>query len=392
MSINSQFNWSEYQEFWDIAPGTTYLNHGSFGPSPRPVQQRRMELLGELESQPMEFLIRRVPDLFDESIRSMARFLKCNADNLAFVPNATVAMNIAARNIDLQAGDEVLLTDHEYGAVIRIWGQRCKEVGARTVLARLPDFIDSANELVDALFSSVTARTRVLVVSHITSPTAVIFPVKQICERARELGLIVVIDGPHAPAMIDVNLNEIDCDYYCASCHKWLSAAFGSGFLYVRSRHKQGLKPNTVSWGRSLNGNSPHWTDEFHWPGTFDPTPYLTIPTAIEFIKQVGLDRFRRRTHALAQYARTRLLDLTDKSPLTADSEEWYGSMVTVPFESPEFKDLKPGDPHPLQMSLAAKLGIESLFVEWKQRTHIRVSCHLYNTPEQIDRLVDELA
>lgn len=385
------FDWSEFRNHWQIAPATIYLNHGSFGPSPICVQQKRIELLSELESQPMEFLIRRVPDLMQEALATLAKFVRCDPENLVFVSNATAGMNVVAANIALQAGDEVLLTDHEYGAVIRIWGQYCKQVGARTVLGRLPECLTSVAEAVDELFESVTDKTRVIVVSHVTSPTALVLPVREITRRARERGIIVVIDGPHAPAMVDVDLRELDCDFYCASCHKWLCAPFGSGFLYVRGRHKQGLMPNVISWGRSLKGNAPHWTDEFHWPGTFDPTPYLTIPTAIEFLKGIGLERFRDQTHALAKYARQRLLEMSDKSALSEDSPAWYGSMVTVPFRAKQDFQVKPGDPHPLQTRLAIEHKIEVPFVEWKQQTYLRVSCHLYNTPQQIDELIDVL-
>lgn len=391
MPVHNDFNWTEYAHHWRIVERCTYLNHGSFGPSPLVVQEKRVEYQAELESQPMEFLIRRTPGLMAEAVRSLAAFLNCDRGNVAFVPNATVAMNVVAKNIELQTGDEVLLTDHEYGAVVRIWGQACKEAGAKAVYARLPQPLTSPEEVVESIFSAATERTRVLVVSHITSPTAVILPVKEICSRARKLGILIVIDGPHAPAQIDVNLRSIDCDFYCASTHKWLCAPFGSGFLYVRSRYKQGLLPNIVSWGRSLQGDAPHWTDEFHWPGTFDPSVYLAVPTAIDFMKTIGLKRFREQTHALAQYARTRLLELTDREPLSADSTDWYGSMVTVPFDPGGAPKLRPGEPHPLQTWLATEHRIEMPVVEWHQRWHVRVSCHMYNTPDQIDQLIELL-
>lgn len=389
--IETEFNWLEFADHWDIQPGCTYLNHGSFGPSPRVVQEKRRELLAELESQPMEFLIRRTPVLMAEAIQSLAAFLNCERENIAFVPNATEGMNVVAKNIDLQAGDEVLLTDHEYGSVGRIWGLKCQKARAKTVLAHLPRPLDSVDDAVEAIFSAVTPRTKVLVVSHVTSATAVILPIQEICQRARKNKLLVVVDGPHAPLMIDVNLRSIDCDFYCASTHKWLSAPMGTGFLYVRSRHKQGLEPNAISWGRSLQGDEISWTDEFHWPGTFDPTGYLSIPTAIEFFKQIGLKRFREQTHALAKYARERLLKLTERTPVSVDSESWYGSMVTVPFDAGPKLNLKPGEPHPLQKWLASEHGFEVPVFDWRGSWFLRVSCHLYNEPQQIDQLISLL-
>lgn len=371
---------------WHFAPGITYLNHGSFGPSPAPVLAARERWLRELESNPMDFYVRRLGNLLDDAAARLAAFLKCPADNLIFVPNATVGMNIVAANVPLSAGDEVLLTDHEYGAVVRIWGRACQQTGAKTILARLPLPLASVDEIVEAIFEKASARTRLLVVSHITSPTAVILPIREICQRAREKGILVCVDGPHAPAMVDVDLNSIPCDFYAASCHKWLCGPFGSGFLYVRSRFKQGLQPSILSWGRSLAGAPPSWKDEFHWPGTFDPTPYLAIPAAIEFLEGCGLEHFRKETHLLAQFARQRLLEIRGCAALTPDDATWYGSMVTVRLPVPDEASF-PGDMHSLQKWLWSEHQIEVPVIRWREATHIRVSCHLYNCREQIDHL-----
>ncbi|HWL09137.1 MAG TPA: aminotransferase class V-fold PLP-dependent enzyme, partial [Planctomicrobium sp.] len=255
----------------------------------------------------MDFLIRRLPDLLNDSLQKLGHFLNAPSDNLVFVPNATVGMNVVAANLPLSKEDEVLLTDHEYGAVIRIWGQACQTTGARTVLARLPFPITSTEELIDTLFQQVTPRTRVLVVSHVTSPTGMIFPIQQICERARQQGILTCVDGPHAPAQVPVDLKAINADFYTASCHKWLCGPFGTGFLYVRSKFKQGLRPTVTSWGRSLNGEPPHWKDEFHWPGTYDPTGALAVPSAIDFLTRYGIQRFRDETHVLVRSSRQQL-------------------------------------------------------------------------------------
>jgi isopenicillin-N epimerase len=190
--------------------------------------------------------------------------------------------------------------------------------------------------------------------------------------------------------MVPIDLNAIDCDYYTASCHKWFSAPFGSGFLYVRSRHKQGLKPNILSWGRSLAGAAPNWKDEFDWPGTFDPTPSLTIPAALDFLEQYGLERFRSDTHALARYARKRLLELPGTAPLTSDSPDWYGSMVTIRLPLPDEPGF-PGKTHPLQQWLWEQHQIEIPVIRWRENIHLRVSCHLYNSRAQIDGLLAAL-
>ncbi len=386
----SRFDWGQFPSAWDLAPGVTYLNHGSFGPSPRVVREARQRWADELERNPMEFFVRRQEALLDEASRELGKFVGCRPENLVFVPNATVAMNIVAENSQLEPGDEVLLNDHEYGAVIRIWGAHCQRAGARTVLAKLPLHPHSSSDWVDAIFERITPRTRMIVLSHVTSPTALILPVEEVCRRAKPLGIPVCIDGPHAVAMLPLQLDQLGCDYYCASLHKWLAAPFGSGFLYSKPKHKSGLKPAIISWGRSLSGRESRWVDEFHWSGTSDPAAHLAVPDAIRFLQSVGLARFRDQCHTLAQYAGQQLSTHCGAIPLAKDNE--FGTMLTL--ELPQLKrvEQQPGTPHPLQLQLATEFGIEIPIVEWRDRLHIRVSCHLYNTPDEINRLVEVLA
>jgi isopenicillin-N epimerase len=388
MSDASHIDWRRWHDQWQLPEGVSYLNHGSFGPSPSCVQRERQRWLAELEAQPMAFFVRRLEEELDRAAESVGRLVGCRRDDLIFVPNATHGMNIVAANLALRPGDEVLLTNHEYGAVRRLWGRRCSEAGAKTTLATLPcDWGDDA-ELVDALFERVTERTRAIVVSHVSSQTAVVFPVAEICRRASQAGILTAIDGPHAVAMVPVDAAAIGCDFYAASCHKWLSGPFGSGFLYVRREHQAGLKPVITSWGKSLSGRQPRWQDEFHWPGTFDPTPYLTLPAAIEFLEVLGLESFRDQTRRLADYARTQLSTI-GAEPVTSPTH-CAPPMVSMHLPHVPRSDAWPGKPHPLQVELAEQ-GIEVPIFEWQERLHLRVSCHLYNSPADIDRLASAL-
>ncbi len=296
-------------------------------------------------------------------------------------------MNIVADSFarSLRGGDEVLMTDHEYGAVQRIWQRALREAGLgepKVVALSLP--IESVEQVVDRLMEAAGQRTRLIVISHITSPTAIILPVQEICRAARERGIAVCIDGPHALVQTDVNIDALGCDFYTASCHKWLSAPLGSGFLYVHPRHQSSIRPPLLSWGRLLPNRPQSWSDEFMWVGTRDPSAYLAVPAAIDFIESVGLNTFRTRTHSLARYARQRLVALTGREPIVPDSETWYGSMAHVP--------LPPGDRQSLQDSLWQRFGIEVPIVDWNAGRYIRVSCHLYNRRQDIDLLVRALA
>jgi isopenicillin-N epimerase len=376
-------SWAAWRAQWKLRPDTIYLNHGSFGPPPLPVQQARDAWQARLDEQPMDFFLRQYEPALRASRDRLAEFVHCDAGDLALVENATAGMNVVASSVRLQPGDEVLLTNHEYGAVLRIWERACREAEAALRIATLPERFGDTSEVVDSIVGAVTDRTRLVVVSHITSPTAVILPVSEITAAVKSRGAAVCIDGPHALLQVEVDLRSLDADYYTASCHKWLSAPFGSGFLYVDRRRQDGIRPPLLSWGRLEEADRRAWSDEFVWTGTRDATAYLAIPAAIDFFAPLGAAAFRKRAHELARYVRHSLCELLGSEPIVPDSPDWYGAMAQVP--------LPPGERQPLQEALWREHGIEVPIVAWNDRRLIRVSCHLYNHEEEIDRLVAAL-
>jgi isopenicillin-N epimerase len=209
-------------------------------------------------------------------------------------------------------------------------------------------------------------------------------PVEAICRQARALGIPVAIDGPHAVAMRPLDIAALGCDYYAASCHKWLCAPFGAGFLYVHPRNQARIEPLVTSWGTTARGGPKRWIDEFTWAGTRDPSAFLAVPAAIDFLESLGIAEFRAHTHALAQLARQQIVALTGLEPLVPDSPDWYGSMIALP--------LPAGDAPALQRALWERCAIEIPLVTWQGRRLIRPSCHLYTQPEQIDGLARALA
>jgi isopenicillin-N epimerase len=383
-SIDDDDHWRQWRDEWEIRTDTTYLNHGSFGPTPRAVRGCQLDWQRRMTSQPMDFFARQFEPEWLESRTLLARFVGTATDNLAYVENSTAGMNVVAATVPLHADDEVLLTDHEYGAVQRIWRRACQTAGAaEPVTARLPRQFESAEQVVESIFSAATGRTRLLVVSHITSPTAIILPVRKICEEARRRGIAVCIDGPHAPAQVPVALDELACDFYTASLHKWVSAPLGSGFVYVAPQWQERVRAPILSWGRVAPTKPTAWWEEFVWTGTRDASAYLAVPAAIELLERVGLAKFRARTHFLARYARHRLVELTGLPPHLPDSDEWYASMSSVP--------LPPGNARALQNELWQRHGIEVPVVEHNGERSIRVSCHLYNRRRDVDLLVEAL-
>jgi isopenicillin-N epimerase len=381
---------------WSFPDGVTYLNHGSFGPPPRVVQEVREEWSRRLNANPMDFYLRRIDGALDDAAGRLGELIGADARDLVFVDNATVAMNVVAESLPLGPGDEVLLNDHEYGAVFRIWRRACEAVGAKVVSPTLgigddehPRRFEQNTDIIQPIVAAITPRTKLIVVSHISSPTAIVFPVEEICREAKQRGIPVCIDGPHAIAMRDVNLRKIDCDFYCASLHKWLSAPFGSGFLFVRRKWQSKLKPHLTSWGRSLGGCPARWQDDLNWLGTRDPAPFLSVPAAIDFLERIGLETFRRQTHELAKSARERLEPILGQTATIPDSPNWYGSMIAIPLPESSEKKSRPNAIHPLQQALWDQHQIEVLVTECHGQRYLRVSCHLYNSTTEIDRLCD---
>ncbi|HAA50627.1 MAG TPA: aminotransferase [Planctomycetaceae bacterium] len=383
------------EDAWDIPEGVTYLNHGSFGPAPRPVREAQARWTAELQRQPMEFFVRRLEGLLDEACAALGQFVGADARDLVLVDNATAGMNIVARSVELQPGDQVLLTDHEYGAVRRLWQKTCQAAGAELIVRRLPWPLledDSAEQLVEHLVAACTDRTRLLVASHVTSATATTLPIAAICQAASQRGVPVCVDGPHAVAMLPLAIEQLGCDYYTASCHKWLSAPFGSGFLWVRRRHQPRIRPAITSWGGSVGGRDSSWKDEFTWGGTRDPACWLAIPEAISFLEDHGIESFRDQTHDLVNTARRQLLELTGLQSPLPESRQWYGPMAIVPL--PPNPDATTGHGHvdPLQRTLQQQFGIETPVTTLHKHRYIRISCHLYNTAKDIDHLVGALS
>jgi isopenicillin-N epimerase len=405
--------WAPLARHWHIRPDTIYLNHGSFGPPPAAVREVRRRWLAAADEQPMDYFVRQLEPAWLAARDRLARFVGTSGGNLIFVENATAAMNILADSLPLAAGDEVLLTDHEYGAVQRIWQRACQRAAATAKTVVLPLPFRTADETVRAFFTAASDRTRLVVVSHVTSPTAVVLPVQAICDEARRRGIGIAIDGPHAVAQIPLAIDPLGCDFYTASCHKWLSAPFGSGFLYVAPRHQSLVRPPVLSWGRIPPTRIEAWSDEFVWAGTRDSSAYLAVPAAIALLEGIGLDAFRARTHWLARYARQRLVELTGLEPIVPDDPVWYGSMAHVPLpplsgswptlpasetelaESTDAGSVRHGRAdegcpvsNPLQHTIWRELGIEVPVIEFRGTRYLRVSCHLYNDTSQIDRLV----
>ena len=361
-----------------------FLNHGSFGACPRPVFEAYQARQCELELQPVEFLGRRLKGLLAEARGALAGFVGTDAENVVFVPNATTGVNAVARSLRFQPGDEVLATDLEYGAIDRTWRYYCERQGAHYVNQPIPLPVESAEAFVEQFWAGVTEYTRVIAISHITSGTALIFPVAEVCRRARAAGILTVIDGAHAPGHVDLQLDELGADFYSGNCHKWLSAPKGAGFLFARPERQDLLEPFVISWGyRSERPGPSLFIDHLEWTGTNDPAAYLAVPAAIAFQREHDWPRVRAACHLLAREARERIGALTGLPQIAPDSPEWWGQMCMIP--------LPPGDAGQLKERLWDEFQVEVPIGASRGGRTVRVSIQPYNSQRDVDRLLDGL-
>jgi len=369
-----------------LVPSVTFLNHGSFGATPKPVFREYQRWQRELEKQPVEFLGRRSTQLLAEARSALGEYLGTCADNLVFTQNVTISLNIVARSLELTPGDEVLATDHEYGAIDRMWRFLSKERGFKYINQTIPTPLTTEEKFIEDFWKGVTSNTRVICLSQITSPTAIILPVQEIVRRAREAGIITIIDGAHVPGQIPLQLDSLGADFYGGNLHKWLCAPKGAGFLYARPEVQYLIKPLVVSWGyESETPSGSTFLDYNEWWGTRDIAAFLSVPAAIQFQSDHNWDAVRASCHQLLRDAQSRICELTGLAPLHSQADHWFAQMATAPLPTDTNNAI-------LKTRLYDEYRIEIPLVEWNGNKLIRISVQGYNTMRDIDILCRALS
>ncbi len=363
---------------WDKS--YTFLNHGSFGSTPYEVLAAQTAWRMEIEARPIEMLGRRVSQLLAPARTAVARFVGVDPARLGFVVNATEGVNAVLRSIAWRSGDEIVVVDHVYNAMRQSIRRLADECGVvlREIVVPLP--VSDASVFVDAIDAACNARTRMVLIDHITSPTALVLPVAQIVQRARARGILTLVDGAHAPGSIALSVDAIDADAYTANLHKWCCAPKGSAFLAVREDLAARVHPLATS--------HPYDTDfvaEFDWQGTRDITPWLATPTALAFFERFGWDSVRAHNHALATWTHAFLCDAWSATPLSPLNGSMLASMAAV--RIPAATQARFASPEAMQACLYDIHRIEIPVIDWKGAWHVRVSCHLHTTPAMIERL-----
>ena len=386
---------------WRLRPDVTFLNHGSFGACPVPVLERQRALVDELESSPVVFLDNLREERLDPARRAVAAFIGADPEGLVFVPNATTGVSTVLRSLRFEPGDQILMTDHEYNAILNAAAETARGSGAEVVMVRLPLEIDSADQVVEAVLDAVTPRTRLAVVSQITSPTATILPVAELVRELDARGVDTLVDGAHAPGQVALDVGALGAAYWTGNGHKWLCGAKGSGFLVVRPDRRDRVRTLTISHGWNDPGTRPRLWKEFDWMGTGDPTPYLALPVAIDVVGRLhpaGWPGVMAANHDLAIAGRDRIARALGVTPRTPDA--LFGSMAIVPLPMPPDSAAIAA----LKTALMTEDRIEVPIVGWPvpaaRRAHsdqpsavaVRISAQLYNETADYDRLAEALA
>jgi len=360
-----------------------FLNHGSFGACPRLILEEQRRWIERLESQPVLYF-RELMHHMRTARQALSEYLGADAANLAYVSNSTYGVNVAAHAFGemLQPGDEILTTDHEYGACDRAWKQYAIDKGAVWRRIAIPMPAPSMDELCELIWSGVNDRTRLLFISHITSPTGLRMPVEELCARARKAGIITVIDGSHVPGHIHLNLSELGADFYTGNCHKWMCTPKGSAFMWTSNKYRSTLPALVVSWGSEIpTVGDGVFVDENEFLGTRDHSPFLTVPFALEWMRRSDWEEVQRRSRALTSATEAQLAAIDGVVSIRAEGADPMLQLGTV---------LLPENVNVVEMKnwLYDQRSIEVVVHEWLGRPMLRFSVHAHTSEADLEALV----
>ncbi len=367
-----------------LNPDIIHLNHGSYGACPKPIFEDYQQWQLQLETNTVAFFARRGPELLFNSRKVLGEFIGCDADDVVYTMNPSYAMNIIIKSFPLQSGDEILTTDLEYGAMDKTWNYYCKKADAKYVQSKITLPVSSKEEVVEEFFKGLTPKTTAVFISHITSSTALILPVKEICAKAKELGLITIVDGAHVPGQLPLDLSTLQADIYTGACHKWLMTPKGSSFLYIKRELQSLFDPLVISWGyESECPSNSQFIDYHQLQGTRDFAAFLTIPKALEFRKTFDWDTVSANARKISQNNYQRFAEAANGKMLCPISDDFLAQMCSLEINCP--------DTIKLGSLLYDKYKIEIPVFMHGSKAYIRYSVQGYSTQTELNRLFEAL-
>ena len=387
---------------WALDPDITHLNHGAFGSCPRPVLEVQRRWRDEMEADPNRFFLERYEPALDAAREALAAFLDADPAGLVFVRNATEGVNAVLRSLEpeLGPGDEIMVTDHAYNACRNAVEATAERTGARVAVASVPFPIESGDQVVRAVLDRVGDRTRLAMIDHVTSPTALVFPIETLVAALEPL-VPVLVDAAHAPGMVALSVDGLGASFTAGNCHKWLCAPKGAGFLHVRADHRERVVPLVIShgWNRVFPPTENRLHALFDWTGTHDPSAWLSVPEAIRTVGGMlpgGWPEIMARNRALALEGRDVLCAALGIAPPAPD--EMIGAMAALPLPLGAAASSDPAQPSgwaedPLADTLRHRWRIEVPVMSWPAPPHrlVRISAQLYNRPDDYGRLAEAL-
>lgn len=374
-----------FKDLFLLQKDIAFLNFGSFGACPKPIFADYQKWQLELETEPAQFIQVNGPNYLKQSREALAKYINCaDADDLVYVSNPSYATNIVAKNWKLEPGDEILTTDLEYGAADRAWEYYCKKSRAKYIRQRITLPVTTKEKFIENFFAGLSSKTKLVFISEITSSTALKFPVKEICEIAKQKGLITFVDGAHSPGQIPIDLSQLNADIYTGACHKWMMTPKGSSFLYVKKELQHLLDPLIVSWGyNAMFPSSSQFLDYHQMQGTRDFSAFLTIPKAIDFMKEYNWWEVAKDCRDLVKKNAEKFCEILGTTPLCPITDEWLGQMFSIPILTSE--------PEKLQRHLFVNYKIEIPVMRHDNNTYLRYSINAFNSQEDLDRLYNAL-
>jgi isopenicillin-N epimerase len=372
------------KNLFQLNPEITYLAFGSFGACPKTIFEDYLNWQRKLEWEPVQFVAMDANENLKVAREALAAYINCQADDLVYVSNPSYGMNIIAKSLKLNAGDEILSTNLEYGAMDRTWSYYCGAKGAKYVMQEITLPIISKETFLEQFWKGYSPKTKAIFISQITSSTGLILPVHEICERAKELGLMTIVDGAHVPGHIPLDLQTLKADIYTGACHKWMMTPKGSSFLYVTKELQHLFDPLMISWGfESAAPSHSQFLDYHQLQGTRDISPFLTIPKAIEFMKEHDWVKVGESCRDLVKNNAQTLCSILGTEPLSPITDEFLGQMLSVRIQTDE--------PEKLQKLLYTEHKIEIPIMRHRDMKLIRYSIQAFNTQADLDRLFNVL-